>query len=122
MTAGHFAAALAIKSRVPKASTATLILAAFLPDFIWIILATAGIEPTRRETYFDDWSHSLFSILVYALLSFCYSGNKGDPLLLPWELPFFRIFFWICQSIQRTWRSTHTRPFIWDLVSPISIG
>jgi membrane-bound metal-dependent hydrolase YbcI (DUF457 family) len=80
MTAGHFAAALAIKSRVPKASTVGLILAAFLPDFIWIILAVAGIEPTRREVYFDDWSHSLFSILVYALLFILLFWKQGRPV------------------------------------------
>ena len=68
MTAAHFAAALAIKSRFPRAPTAALILGAFIPDFIWIVLATAGIEPTKREIFFDDWSHSLLSIVVYASL------------------------------------------------------
>jgi membrane-bound metal-dependent hydrolase YbcI (DUF457 family) len=68
MTAAHFAAALAIKSRVPKAGTAALIVGAFIPDFIWIALATAGIEPTNREIFFDDWSHSLLSIVLCASL------------------------------------------------------
>jgi hypothetical protein len=66
MTAAHFAAALAIKSRVPKAPAAALILGAFIPDFIWIVLATAGVEPTKREIFFDDWSHSLLSTVVSA--------------------------------------------------------
>jgi hypothetical protein len=66
VTAAHFAAALAIKSRVPEASTAALIVGAFIPDFAWIILATAGVEPTRREVFFDDWSHSLLSVAVAA--------------------------------------------------------
>ncbi len=66
MTAAHFAAALAIKSRVAEASTAALIVGAFIPDFVWIILATAGVEPTRREVFFDDWSHSLLSVAAAA--------------------------------------------------------
>jgi hypothetical protein len=68
VTAAHFAAALAIKSRVPKAPTWALIVGAFIPDFIWIALATAGIEPTNRQIFFDDWSHSLLSIVIYAAL------------------------------------------------------
>jgi hypothetical protein len=68
MTAAHFAAALAIKARVPRAPTWALIVGAFIPDFVWILLAAIGIEPTRREVFFDDWSHSLLSVVVYATL------------------------------------------------------
>ena len=68
MTAAHFAAALAIKSRVPDAPTGALIAGAFVPDFVWIALATAGIEPTKRSVFFDEWSHSLLSVLIFATL------------------------------------------------------
>ncbi|MDP9122424.1 MAG: hypothetical protein M3O15_13830 [Acidobacteriota bacterium] len=68
MYAAHFAAGLAIKSRTPLAPTAALLAGAFLPDFLWIAFATAGIEPTRPGAFFDDWSHSLVSCLVWATL------------------------------------------------------
>ena len=59
MYVAHFAGALAIKSRVPKAPTWALLVGAFIPDFIWIVLANRGIEPTEPSLFFDDWSHSL---------------------------------------------------------------
>jgi len=77
MTAAHFAAALAIKSRVPKAPTAALLVAAFVPDFIWIALATTGLEPTRREIFFDDWSHSLLSVVVCATIAAIAYRSRG---------------------------------------------
>lgn len=77
MTAAHFAAALAIKSRVPEAPTAALIVGAFIPDFVWIALATSGIETTKRELFFDDWSHSLLSIIVFATVYSFFFRNRG---------------------------------------------
>src|ERR1700759_4356759 len=82
MTAAHFAVALAIKSRVPRAPTAALVCGAFLPDFIWIILATAGIEPAAREIFFDDWSHSLLSVIVYATLFALLFWKRGRVVSL----------------------------------------
>jgi len=66
MYAAHFAAALAIKARVPRAPASALIAGAFLPDFAWIVLARTGIEP--EAPFFDGWSHSLASIGVEAAL------------------------------------------------------
>ena len=77
MTAAHFAAALAIKSRVPEAPTAALIIGAFIPDFMWIGLSTVGIEPTKREIFFDDWSHSLLSVIVFAAVYAFFFRNRG---------------------------------------------
>lgn len=68
MYAAHFAAALAIKSLVPKAPTWALISGAFLPDFFWIGLGLAGIEPSQGPAFFDDWSHSLAMVILYATL------------------------------------------------------
>ena len=42
MYAPHFAAALAIKSTVPRAPLAALLAGAFLPDLLWIALARIG--------------------------------------------------------------------------------
>jgi hypothetical protein len=92
MTAAHFAAAVAIKSRVPKASTTVLIFAAFIPDFIWIILATSGIEPTKRENFFDDWSHSLLMILVYATIYSLLFWKRGRSVLVAIWLAVFSHF------------------------------
>lgn len=75
--AAHFAAALAIKSRVRQAPTWALIVGAFIPDFIWIALAAAGIEPTKREIFFDDWSHSLLSVVVYATVYRLLFAKRG---------------------------------------------
>src|SRR5215472_1404177 len=68
MYAAHFAAGLAIKSRVPKAPTAVLIAGAFLCDFIWIACFATGIEFAVPGHFWDDWSHSLASTLVWATL------------------------------------------------------
>jgi hypothetical protein len=64
--APHFVAALAIKSTVPRASLAALLTGAFLPDVLWIVLARIGVEPAQTPVFFDDWSHSLASVLVLA--------------------------------------------------------
>lgn len=69
MYAAHFAAGLAVKGRVPRAPMWALMIAVFLPDFVWIVLAWAGIEPTQPpKGFFDDWSHSLAMIVVWATL------------------------------------------------------
>jgi hypothetical protein len=66
MYAAHFAAGLAISSRAPRAPIWALLAGCFLPDIIWIVLAASGIEPADPSGFFDDWSHSLASILVEA--------------------------------------------------------
>ena len=77
MYAAHFAAALVIKSRVPKAPTWALITGAFLPDFIWVGLGLAGIEPSQGPGFFDDWSHSLAVVILYATLFAAVFWRKG---------------------------------------------
>lgn len=79
MYAAHFAAALAIKSRAPTAPAWALITAAFLPDAVWIALAGAGVEPAGPKLFFDDWSHSLASMLIEAsffALLFARAGRR----------------------------------------------
>jgi hypothetical protein len=68
MFAAHLAAGLAIKSRAPQAPTWALLLGAFLPDLIWIPLAALGVEPAATAVFFDDWSHSLATTVVWAAL------------------------------------------------------
>jgi len=66
--APHFAAALAIKSRVPRAPLWALLIGAFLPDLLWVVFARAGLEPAQETVFFDDWSHSLVSVAILAVL------------------------------------------------------
>lgn len=67
MWAAHFAAGVAIKSRVPEAPIRPLLAAMFVPDFVWIGLGALGVEPAAPDRFFDGWSHSLVMVLLYAL-------------------------------------------------------
>jgi hypothetical protein len=79
MYAAHFAAALAIKSRAPRAPAWLLLGAAFVPDFAWIALARAGIESADQAAFFDDWSHSLLSVVIEATvaMALCYRYGRA---------------------------------------------
>jgi hypothetical protein len=77
MYAAHFAAALAIKGRIPKAPTWALMAGAFLPDFVWVALGLAGVEPSQGPAFFDDWSHSLAMVTVWASLFAVFFWRKG---------------------------------------------
>lgn len=69
MYSAHFAAGLAVKGRIPEAPAWALLSAALLPDFIWITLAQMGLEPEYPPRgFFDDWSHSVLMILLWATL------------------------------------------------------
>jgi hypothetical protein len=75
MFAAHFAAGVAIKSIVPETPIRPLLVAVFLPDLVWIALATAGVEPTAPARFFDGWSHSFAMVLLYALAAaFAFRG------------------------------------------------
>jgi hypothetical protein len=39
-----------------------------LPDLLWMVLARFGVEPAQHTNFFDDWSHSLLSVVVLASL------------------------------------------------------
>src|SRR5215467_13221168 len=93
MYAPHFAAALAIKSRAPKAPAWALLTGAFICDFIWIALARAGIEPTQPKVFFDDWSHSLATTVLWATLFALIFWRSGRSLMLPVWLAVFSHFF-----------------------------
>jgi membrane-bound metal-dependent hydrolase YbcI (DUF457 family) len=81
MYAAHFAAALAVKGRVPQAPAWALVSAVFLPDFVWIALAGLGIEPTV-PVFFDDWSHSLIMIVVWATVFAALFWRSGKDIAL----------------------------------------
>jgi hypothetical protein len=83
MYAAHFAAGLAIKGRAPKAPTWALLTGAFLPDFFWIGFAAIGLEPATSKVFFDDWSHSLVSVLVEATAFALLFYRRGLTVWLP---------------------------------------
>jgi hypothetical protein len=83
MYAAHFAAGLAIKSRAPAAPTWALMVGVFLPDFVWVALGLAGVEPSQGPAFFDDWSHSLAMVIVWATLFALCFWRRGPPVVWP---------------------------------------
>lgn len=76
MYAGHFAAALAIKGRAPRAPTWGLLVGAGLLDLLFAPFALLGLERVSvtpgaaRGLSFDhiDWSHSLATAVLWSAL------------------------------------------------------
>jgi len=76
MYAGHFAAGLAIKARVPQAPTAALLVGVSLLDLLFGPFVLLGIErihatpgqPPGFSLDYIDWSHSLLMSLIWAAL------------------------------------------------------
>jgi hypothetical protein len=83
MYAAHFAAGLAVKGCAPKAPAWALLSAVFIADFVWISLAAIGLEPADPNVYFDEWSHSLLSILFEASLFALLFYRRGPSVWLP---------------------------------------
>jgi hypothetical protein len=83
MYAAHFAVGLAIGARAPRAPVAALLAGCFLPDIVWIVLAASGIEPSNTPHFFDDWSHSLLSIVVEASLFSLLFIRRGVEVWVP---------------------------------------
>lgn len=92
MYAAHFAAGLAIKTRAPKAPVWALLTGAFLPDLLWIGFAANGVEPTDPKVFFDDWSHSLASIIIQATLFAFVFYRRGTAVWLPVWIAVFSHF------------------------------
>jgi hypothetical protein len=83
MYAAHFAAGLAIKGQAPKAPAWALLLGAFLPDFVWVALGLAGVEPSQGPAFFDDWSHSLLMVILWATIFAGCFWRRGLAVILP---------------------------------------
>src|SRR5215470_3362453 len=92
MFAAHFAAALAIKGRAPRAPAWALLTGAFVPDLLWIPLAALGIEPTARAVFFDDWSHSLLTTITWATLWAAIFWRRGAAVAVAVWLAVFSHF------------------------------
>jgi hypothetical protein len=92
MYAAHFAAGLAIKSYAPKAPSWALLVGAFLPDFFWVAFGLAGVEPSQGPGFFDDWSHSLAMVLLWAALFSLPFWRRGLAVIFPVWLAVFSHF------------------------------
>jgi membrane-bound metal-dependent hydrolase YbcI (DUF457 family) len=92
MWAAHFAAGVAIKSRVPDAPIRPLLAAMFVPDFVWIALGAVGVEPTAPGHFFDGWSHSLLMVLLYSLVAAFLFRGYGRTIAAAFFLAVFSHF------------------------------
>lgn len=88
MYAGHFAAGLALKARVPAAPTWALLLGVGLLDVLFgplVLLGieratvTPGVSPGFSLDYID-WSHSLLTSLVWATVYAGFFWAKGRAI------------------------------------------
>ena len=89
MFVGHFAVGLAAKPLAPGVSLATLILAAFLADVLWIVFFVTGLEQVEiapglmaansLNLVSVPFSHSLLMDAVWGLLcAAIYFGSRHD--------------------------------------------
>jgi hypothetical protein len=92
MYAAHFAAALAIKGQASKAPAWALMTGAFLPDFAWVAFGLAGIEPSQGPAFFDDWSHSLAMVMLWATLFAALFWRQKWAVIVPVWLSVFSHF------------------------------
>lgn len=92
MYAAHFAAGLAIKSRAPEVPLWILLCGAFVPDFVWVALGLAGIEPSQGPAFFDDWSHSLAMIIAFGIVFALLFWRKGAAVMFAAWLSVFSHF------------------------------
>lgn len=58
---------------------------AFLPDFVWVALGLAGVEPSQGPAFFDDWSHSLAMTIFWAtVFAICFWRRRLAVMLPVW--------------------------------------
>jgi hypothetical protein len=92
MYAAHFAAGLALKGQAPKTPAWVLLAGVFLPDFVWVALGLAGVEPSQGPAFFDDWSHSLAMITMYGIVFAALFWREGMRIMFAAWLAVFSHF------------------------------
>ena len=80
MIVGHYAAALVPYSRLEGRPLWLLLVCANVPEFLWLALALAGVEPTKPASLLDatfpnidvamTYSHNLFPGLIQGVIVF----------------------------------------------------
>lgn len=100
MYAGHFAAGLALKARVPQAPTWGILLGVGVLDLLFgpFVLAgiervslTPGVSPGFSLDYID-WSHSLTMSIVWSALFSAMFWRRGRAVVLVMALAVFSHF------------------------------
>src|ERR1700723_1497458 len=51
--------------------------------FFWIAFGLAGIEPSQGPAFFDDWSHSLLMVVLWAALFSLFFLRRGLSVVFP---------------------------------------
>jgi hypothetical protein len=100
MYAGHFAAALALKTAQPRAPTWALLLGVGFLDVLFGIFVLLGIEratltPGRSPGFsldFIDWSHSLVASIFWAVLFGLLFLRRGRAVALAAAIAVFSHF------------------------------
>lgn len=100
MFTGHYAAALALKAREPRAPTWAVLIGTGVLDLIFGVLVLAGVEkihPTPGVSIgvsldFIDWSHSLAMALVWSALYAALFLRRGRAVMAVLALAVFSHF------------------------------
>lgn len=100
MYAGHFAAGLAIKSRVPEAPTWGLLVGVGLMDILFGPFVMLGIEsvsltPGESPGFsldYIDWSHSLATSILWAVLFGILFLRRGEVVAVAMAVAVFSHF------------------------------
>ncbi|MFZ5630251.1 MAG: hypothetical protein ACOY5B_14055 [Spirochaetota bacterium] len=66
MVLGHYAAAFLARPHLPTAPFWLLLLAANLSEFLWLLLALAGVEPTKPDSILDATFNNLDVHMTYS--------------------------------------------------------
>jgi hypothetical protein len=100
MYAGHFAAALAIKAKEPRAPSWALLLGVGFLDVLFGIFVMLGIEKVTMTPHvghgftldFIDWSHSLAMSLFWAALFCAVFWRRGTAVVFAVAIAVFSHF------------------------------
>jgi hypothetical protein len=92
MYTGHFAAAIALKARVPKAPSWALFVGAGLLDYIWSVFIVLKWEIWTKKLVLIPWSHSLLMSIVWAALFGMLFYKRGKNVVIAIALSVFLHF------------------------------
>lgn len=66
MVLGHYASAFLVRPHLPAAPFWLLLLASNLAEFLWLVLALAGVEPTKPDSILDATFNNLDVHMTYS--------------------------------------------------------
>ena len=92
MYAGHYAAGLVIKARVPESPTWALLLGTTVLDLLWAPFTASGWETWETNNVQIPWSHSLLMSAVWGLVYGLLFLNKNTAVRVALGLAVFSHF------------------------------